>query len=170
MNEQISALIDDEMHVADAAHLITSIQSSSAAADVWSQYHLIGDVMRGTNALNADFKRNLMHKLEQEPTVLSPQSMPQSLPQSMQDNETEAVEHSRRLPAVWSIAASFAAVMVVGWVALQQQTQTVPVLVATSATQSTVAEAVIPAEYLKAHQTTAPSGSAYYIQSVSYAE
>lgn len=162
MNEQISALIDDEMNVADAAHIIAAMQSSSAAADAWSQYHLIGDAMRGTNALSSGFKQNLMHQLELEPTVLSPKPL--------LDSAAEVAPHSHKLPAAWSIAASFAAVMVVGWVALQQQTHTDNVLPTTSVAQNDAAAASIPAEYLLAHQATAPSGSTYYIQSVSYSE
>ncbi len=67
MTEQISALIDDELTVEDAAHLIVTMQSSQSAAETWSQYHLIGDAMRGTVALSLHFKRNLMQRLELEP-------------------------------------------------------------------------------------------------------
>jgi sigma-E factor negative regulatory protein RseA len=162
MNEQISALIDDEMSAADAAHIITAIQSSKAAADAWSQYHLIGDAMRGTDVLSADFKQNLMQQLALEPTVLSPQPLT--------ENAAAVLTPHHKLPVAWSIAASFAAVMVVGWVALQQQTHTDNALTTTSVAQNAAAEAAIPAEYLLAHQATAPSGSAYYIQAVSYSE
>jgi sigma-E factor negative regulatory protein RseA len=163
MNEQISALIDGEMSAEDAAHIIAAIETSAVAAGAWSQYHLIGDAMRGTGALSPDFKQNLMLELELEPTVLSPKPL--------LDQATEVLAHSQsRLPAVWSIAASFAAVMVVGWIALQQQTHTDNVMAATTVAQNAPADAGIAAEYLLAHQATAPSGSAYYIQSVSYSE
>jgi sigma-E factor negative regulatory protein RseA len=162
MNEQISALIDNEIDAADAAHLIAAIQSSSTSAAAWSQYHLIGDAMRGADALSADFKYHLMQRIELEPTVLAPR------PQL--DGSAESLTRSRRLPAAWSIAASFAAVMVVGWIALQQQTHTDTLLTTTAVAQSNAVEATIPAEYLTAHHATAPSGSAYYIQSVSYSD
>lgn len=162
MNEQISALIDDEMNAADAAHIIAAIQSSSASAHAWSQYHLIGDAMRGADALSVDFKKNLMQKIELEPTVLSPRLLV--------DGKSALSSPSRRLPAAWSMAASFAAVMVVGWVALQQQTHTGAELATATVAQNTSAEVTIPAEYLQAHRATAPSGSAYYIQSASYSE
>jgi sigma-E factor negative regulatory protein RseA len=162
MNEQISALIDDEIIAADAAHIIAAIESSPLTADVWCQYHLIGDAMRGADALSANFKQNLMQKIEIEPTVLAPRAQ--------LDSAAVVLSPSRRLPATWSIAASFAAVMVVGWIALQQQAQTDGMLAATTVAQNSAIEATIPAEYLTAHHTTAPSGSAYYIQSVSYSE
>jgi sigma-E factor negative regulatory protein RseA len=69
-----------------------------------------------------------------------------------------------KIAAGWSIAASFAAVMVVGWMVMQQQTQSGDELAPVEVAQS------IPAEYLTAHQASAPSASSYYIQSVSYAE
>jgi len=78
-----------------------------------------------------------------------------------------------KLPASWSIAASFAAVMVVGWLALQQQTEPNPVAaveVAQVTNVSTSTSESIPNEYLMAHQSLAPSTSSYYIQSVNYSE
>jgi len=56
----------------------------------------------------------------------------------------------------------------VGWMALHQGIQSTNDLVAL-AEQKTGTQ-TIPAEYLLAHQTTAPLGSAYYMQTVSYSE
>lgn len=161
MSEQISALIDDEIAVEDAAHLIASMQSSKQAADAWSQYHLIGDAMRGNLVLSDDFKQNLMHMLDMEPTVLAPQSA--------QVKTGKVAELKDRLPVRWSIAASAAAVMVVGWMAMHQ-IQTGSEAPAFEMAQADIAEQAIPNEYLAAHQSSAPSVSSYYIQSVSYAE
>ena len=58
MNEQISALLDDEIAVEDAGHLITAVQSNRQAAEAWGHYHLIGDAMRGTALFSTDFKQN----------------------------------------------------------------------------------------------------------------
>jgi sigma-E factor negative regulatory protein RseA len=165
MNEQISALIDDEIAVEDAAHLITAVQSSRQAAEAWSQYHLIGDAMRGTSTFSPSFKHNLMQKIEQEPTVLSPNA-------ALLKHNSE-LKHKGKIPLIWSVAASFSAVMMVGWMVMHQQTQSgnelAPIQVAQAVTtQATSAEQDIPAEYLIAHQTSAPSASAYYIQSASY--
>lgn len=161
MSEQISALMDDEIAIEDAAHLISSMQTSKQSAEVWSQYNLIGDVMRGNQLLSKDFKQNLMHKLDQEPTVLAPKSA--------QINAELAVANKDKLPAKWSIAASVAAVMVVGWMAMHQvqSGNEAPVL---EMAKADVAEQAIPNEYMEAHQSSAPSATSYYIQSVSYAE
>lgn len=161
MNEQISALIDDEIAIEDAMHLIASMQSSKQTADTWSQYHMIGDAMRGSLVLSKGFKQNLMHKLDQEPTVLAPQSA--------QKKAGKVAELKDKLPEKWSIAASVAAVMVVGWMAMHQL-QTGNQVPAFEMAQANVAEQAIPNEYLAAHQSSAPSVSSYYIQSVSYAE
>lgn len=178
MNEKISALTDDEVAVEDVAQIITVMQSNRQAAELWSEYHLIGDVMR--NAANtsfnqfdsdamfsADFKHNLMQKLELEPTVLSPNAALANVHQITIDS---LHSQHRKMPLTLSIAASFAAVMVVGWMALHQQTQSGQGFAPVEVAQNTAAEQVIPAEYLVAHQVSAPSASSYYIQSVSYSE
>lgn len=160
MNEQISALLDDEIAVEDASHLITAVQSNRQAAEAWSQYHLIGDAMRGTVMFSTDFKQNLMQKIDLEATVLSPNA-------ALMNVSSDVKQHTlakSKLPVAWSIAASFAAVMVVGWMVMHQQTQTSNELTPVEVAQS------IPAEYLMAHQASAPSPSSYYIQSVNYAE
>ncbi len=169
MSEQISALMDDEIAHEDAARLITSLHSNRQAAEAWSEYHLIGDVMRNNVMFSKDFKHNLMQKLEMEPTVLAPKAA--------QQNTQKQAEFKEKLPVKWSIAASFAAVMVVGWMALQQQTAALgPAMqmaqseIQELSTQVELSDQVIPEEYLYAHQATAPSTSSYYIQSVSYAE
>jgi len=167
MNEQISALIDDEVALEEAAHLIIAMQSNKQSAEAWSQYHLIGDAMRGNVAFNSNFKQNLMQKIELEPTVLAPNAT--------QINVMKMSEFKDRLPVTWSIAASFAAVMVVGWMAMHQQVQsgndTPPIAVAKVDTiEQALPEQTIPNEYLMAHRASAPTTSSYYIQSVNYAE
>jgi sigma-E factor negative regulatory protein RseA len=160
MSEQISALIDDEIAIKDAAYLITMLQSTKKGSEAWSQYHLIGDLMRGDNNLSPNFKQNLMLQLDLEPTVLAPNAT-LGIP-------SEVFKLHHKVPTSWSIAASVSAVMVVGWMALHQTTQVSSDLVADA--QVKAVTSAIPAEYLLAHQTTAPSGSAYYIQSVSYSQ
>lgn len=174
MTEQISALADDEIALKDAEHLMAAMQTNSHATEVWSRYHLIGDVMRGTATLSPGFKQNLMQIIELEPTVLAPNAGWKNQPQAHQ----QVAEIISKTPVTWSIAASFAAVMVVGWMVLQTQvTDTIaPVVVAQAVTTQqapalpVVAEQAIPDEYLMAHQASAPTASSYYIQSASYSE
>lgn len=156
MNEQLSALMDDEIEVEDALHLIAATQSTKHLSDAWGHYHLIGDAMRGAPVLSSDFKQSLMQKIDLEATVLSPNAALKSVPNSVTTSKN-------KLPATWSIAASVAAMMVVGWMVVNQETQ-VDDLSNVEVAQS------IPTEYLMAHQATVPSTSSYYIQPVSYAE
>jgi sigma-E factor negative regulatory protein RseA len=196
MSEQISALLDDEIALEDAEHLMAGMQTNGSAAEVWSQYHLIGDVMRGANALSPNFKQNLMAKIDLEPTVLSPNAAWMNEPTVL--NETNELNEARNkkkaldvksklpatnLPVVWSVAASCAAVMAVGWMVLQTQvgSQAAPTMIAQATVAQTAlsqevtalpaaSEQGVPAEYLMAHQASAPSASSYYIQSASYTE
>lgn len=162
MSEQISALIDDEIAAEDAMHIITSMQSQKQAAEAWQYYHLIGDVMRGDAAFSKDFKQNLMKKIDAEATVLSPAAQKASTAVS---NPTLI---KTKLPAAWSIAASVAAVAVVGLMAFDthvQNTDIAPIEIAQS----------IPSEYLLAHRASAPSSGSYYtqpdyVQSVSFSQ
>lgn len=162
MNEQISALMDDEVAVEDAIHLISALQSNRQNAEAWSQYHLIGDAMRGNIEFGSNFKQNLMQRIELEPTVLAPNAT--------QINARKMTDFKDKLPVKWSIAASFAAVMVVGWMAMQQQVQPGNEQQAIELAKADTAEQAIPSEYLMAHRASAPSTSSYYIQSVNYAE
>lgn len=183
MNEQISALLDDEIAIEDAAHIISSVQSQKAAALAWQQYHLIGDAMRGDALLSANFKQNLMQKLDDEPTVLAPNMQNAKLGSAKAgDKMTEAAKNG--LSARWSIAASFAAVMVVSYMALQNMgdTQDGVALIASHAPTTTVAIAQTnkmevasatemdsaPLDYLMAHQASSPSASSYYMQNANY--
>ncbi|MDP3744010.1 MAG: sigma-E factor negative regulatory protein [Methylotenera sp.] len=162
MTEQISALMDDELAIEDAAHIFTSMQSNQPAAEAWRQYHLIGDVMRDGESFSPYFKQSLMQKLELEPTVLAPNAIQAQL--------SKIDQLKSKLPATWSIAASFAAVVVVGWMAMQVQTQPSSEFESIAVAEIEPSEQSIPAEYLMAHQASAPSASSYYIQSVGYSE
>ena len=153
MKDQISALIDNEFEAGAAEHLITALKGDGELAECWSTYHLIGDVMRGEPPLRSDFRLRVMQRLEAEPTVLAP----------------KARQHTHT-PSFWmSAAASVAAVMFVGWMALQQQAHAP----SGDAGISTLAQNAVSPEsvntYLLAHQTTfAGSGmqAAYYVRPV----
>ncbi|HYG32009.1 MAG TPA: sigma-E factor negative regulatory protein [Methylophilaceae bacterium] len=147
MKEQISALMDDELSTDGLDHLFTATKGDGALGECWSTYHLIGDVMRGNPVMPSDFKQRLMQKIASEPAVLAPRN----------------VRRERR-PMMWSVAASAAAVMFVGWVVLQQQ--------APENANAPVVEIAqnLPSEYLQAHQAVAPSSSSYFIQPAAYSE
>lgn len=150
MKDQISALMDDELAPDATEHLITSVKAGGECAECWATYHLIGDAMRGNPIFKADFHLRMMQTLEAEPTALAPRGI--------------AKRPLVKTPMVWSVAASVAAVAFVGWVVLQQQVQNgadaAPIEIAQN----------LPSEYLLAHQASAPSSAAYFIQPAIYAE
>lgn len=152
MKEQISALMDGELDENETGHLFVSLRAKTECAECWQTYHLIGDVMRGTKALNPRFKQSVMQKLESEPIVFAPGSI---VPQT-KTTATSSV--------LWPIAASVAAVAFVGWVVMQQQVENDPDTVPLEVAQN------IPAEYLMAHQAVTPNSAAYYIQPAGYPE
>lgn len=177
MNEQISALLDDEISIDEAGHIIVAVESQKAASIAWQHYLLIGDAMRGDAILSADFKQNLMQKLDAEPTVLAPnmRNIASSQPQDASSKQAQKAE----LSSQWAIAASFAAVMVVSYMALQVISGTQDVTLRTASLNNNsvqVAQSVVqssenlPIEYLTAHQVASPSASNYYIQTTSYSE
>src|SRR5438874_11946922 len=100
MNENISRLMDGEVDANEVDVLCTALKRQDAMA-IWTCYHVIGDAMRGTGAPRAGFAESFAERFAAEPTVLAPSR-----------------QHSSRIATwSWAIAATLAAVTVVGWTA-----------------------------------------------------
>lgn len=149
MKEKISALIDNDLALEDSEYLLTAMKANQDLASSWSTYHLIGDVLRGNDALRHDVTANIMREIAKQPTVLAPKA---SFNKKLNDNK----------PVVWSIAASVAAVFFVGLVVLKNQS------LESNVGSIEIAQA-LPSEYLRAHQSMSPSNAAYFIQPASFA-
>jgi sigma-E factor negative regulatory protein RseA len=145
MKEKISALMDGDLAIEDAEYLMTSMKTKGEAAEAWSTYHLIGDVLRDDPVMRSDLTSHIMKEIAKQPVVLAPK--PSSL--------------SKR-PVLWSVAASAAGIFFVGWMVLHQQVEDglAPVEIAQN----------VPSEYLLAHQSMSPTNSAYFIQPASYTQ
>lgn len=145
MKQKISALMDSDLALNDAEHLIKSVKAKGEAAEAWSTYHLIGDVLRNDPAMRLDLTSRIMKQIAKEPTVLAPK------PSTLTNH-----------PVLWSMAASLTGVFFVGWMVLHQQSQEglAPVEIAQN----------LPSEYLLAHQSMSPTNSAYFIQPASYTQ
>lgn len=146
LKEQISSLMDGDLALEDAGYLMTAIKGHGEAAESWSTYHLIGDVMRGNNVLRRDMTASIMQEIAKQPTVLAPKA-------TLNVNK----------PMIWSLAASFAAVFFVGMVVLNQQSleaHVAPIEIAQN----------VPSEYLLAHQSMSPSNAAYFIQPAAFVQ
>src|SRR5947209_1058656 len=105
MKDRISELMDGELEDGAAAQLIATLGTDREARDAWGRYHLIGDAMRDTRILSKGFTARLSEKLQHEPAVLAPRVRNQE----------------RRFFAPVPLAASFAAVALVGWVTFAPQ-------------------------------------------------
>ncbi len=97
--ERISELMDGELDGLQAELLLRRLGDADARA-TWATWHLIGDALRGDHG--CDVAARVSARLADEPTVLAPRPI--------------AGVQARSLGM--SIAASVAAVMVVGYVAL----------------------------------------------------
>ena len=172
MKNQLSALIDGELEIDSADHLIASAKVGGELKQCWAHYHLIGDAMRGEMNTHHSLCSRVMGALENEPIIFAPNAHTASgASQEASIDEPSRTSYSSRYSKsyqgvknnkLWSIAASVAAVMFVGVMVLQlnQTEELMPVEVAQS----------VPTEYLQAHQAAAPSGVDYYIKTYSYSE
>jgi sigma-E factor negative regulatory protein RseA len=161
----ISALMDGELAGPDCAGPLRELRADTEALETWRTYHLIGDAMRDTCKLSPGFSARFAERLSSEPTVLSPASIP-----------VRPATHRYRLPL--SIAASLAAVSVVGWLAFSgtgPQVEQVAQVKTKDPAVSTVST-VVPMrgevnDYLMAHQNYSPrstlQGVAPYVRTVS---
>jgi sigma-E factor negative regulatory protein RseA len=144
MNEQISRLMDGEIDTAEVDGVFAALKSD-AAMRVWSCYHTIGDALRGETAVTRSVAPAVARQLAQEPTVVAPRARGVSGPASW----------------AWAVAASLAAVTVVGWTAYSMVDST-PAGFAKAREAGTMRAAqvrplAVPSDYLLAHQEYAPA-------------
>lgn len=147
MNENISRLMDGEVEDAEFERCVAELRSEDAMR-TWMCYHVIGDHLRGAHGMSTRFSVRFAAALAAEPTVLAP-------PPS---------RHRTSQPATfaWAVAASVAAVAVVGWTAFSM-VEVPPTAVAKAREAATVRAAQVrpPAdiatEYLLAHQEYSPA-------------
>ncbi len=103
--ETLSALLDGELEDAEARRALGLIGRNDALAGRWSEYCLIGDVLRGCTEGCPELGSRIRAAVQREPTVLAP--MRRNRPQR---------------PAVWlAAAATLAAVTWTLWGNLPEQ-------------------------------------------------
>ena len=164
MKSELSAFIDDELENRQQARILSAIARDDELRRAWEGYHLIGDALRHSPALDRRLTHRVMERLDGEPAVL--------LPPLRRGNP-------HPLRAALAVAATTAGVALVAWVALGSATQpltTLPVQ-ARAPVKETVATHP-PAgsrlqEYMVAHQTYSPGnsilGGTAYVRTVSAA-
>lgn len=170
--EKISAWMDGETGEFEARQVAVAFKQRQACCVAWSEFHLIGDIMRGEPLLRDDFSARLRELLDAEPTVLAPRGF---------------AKYGTRQITKYALSAA-ASVAALGFVALlvsttgnplKSQNQIAAATTAQKPQTTTVAAAQKPAstqqptvdEYLMAHQEFSPStamqGVAPYIRTVS---
>ena len=152
--EEISLWMDGELDPERSERACDGCRAAAPMA-IWEQYHQIGDCLRGFGAVAPGFRERFGARLGAEPTVLAPRVRPTPI------------------AVAWALAASIAAIGVVGWVAMT--TMSVPPAAVTTAQQAAVVRPAdvrrpVVNEYLLAHQeyspTTAIQGVRPYLRAV----
>jgi sigma-E factor negative regulatory protein RseA len=157
MNENISRLMDGEVDEAEFERCVAELKSGEAMR-TWMCYHVIGDHLRGADGMSTRFSVRFAAALAAEPTVLAPPPV-----------------RRRAEPATfaWAVAATLAAVTVVGWTAFSMvEGPPTGVAKAREATSVRAAQvkppAEMPTDYLLAHQEYSPAiaiqGGAPYLR------
>jgi sigma-E factor negative regulatory protein RseA len=143
MGEQISRLMDGELEGAEADAAFRELKGPDGVAS-WACYHVIGDTLRRCGEPTPGFAERFSARLEAEPTVLAPRPM-----------------RAPRLPFVWAAAASVAAVLVVGSVAVStldpQPTAIAKAREANAVRTAQVRPQPVSPDYLLAHQEYSPT-------------
>ncbi len=158
MKEKLSAWMDGEITGSQACQLLPQVERNAELRSDWDCYHLIGDALRGTQG--PDLCLKIGARLEAEPTVLAPR---------------RRSKNEKLIRYALSLAASVAAVMFVGWMALSgtepvaPQVAVVPA-VAPEPKELAAAAGEVANDYLLAHQRYSPSsalqGVASYVRTV----
>lgn len=147
MNENISRLMDGETDDAEFERCVAELRSGDAMR-TWMCYHVIGDHLRGAHGMSTQFSSRVAAALAAEPTVLAP--------------PPARLRASQPATFAWAVAATLAAVTVVGWTAFSMvEAPPNAVAKAREAVSVRAAQARPPAdvapEYLLAHQEYSPA-------------
>ena len=143
MNEKFSSLFDNELESHEIDELL--IQSNKQKKkNNWFYYQLIRDVVQKNNLGSDNLTKKIMDAIEKEPTQLGGFSRP----------ENNSLENKS---SYWPIAASFAALFVIGLTALN-------LTEFKSVDSVTLVEADIPTDLIHDHYVSASSNVNFFIQ------
>ena len=143
MNEKLSSLFDNELESHEIDDLLIR-SSKQKKKNHWTYYQLIRDVIQNNHLGSDDLTKNIIDAIEKEPTQLG----------GFGRYENTTVENKSNY---WPIAASFAALFVIGLTALNLSDFR-PI------DSSVLAEADIPTDLINDHYSSASSNVNFFIQ------
>ena len=144
MNEELSRLMDGDLPDGEIERVVGECRRPEPML-AWACYHLIGDTLRGAPGAPLRISSRVAQALAAEPTVLAPQR-----------------RDVRPLASwAWAVAATVAAVTVVGWTAVSlTDTPGTAVAKAREASALTAAQVrpqALPQDYVLVHQEYSPA-------------
>jgi sigma-E factor negative regulatory protein RseA len=143
MPDSISRLMDGELDDGDVAGVCGHMRQADAVK-TWVCYHVIGETLRGEDCRWPRLSRGFAARLASEPTVVAP-----------------IAARARPLPIAWAVAATVAAVAVVGWVAMATLEPSANAIAkareAATIRAAQVRPQAVPADYLLAHREYSPT-------------
>jgi len=73
LNEQVSALLDNELSDHESDSVLAKISQDSDLQQCWERYHMIGDVMRGEslNLRAGEISQRVKKDIDSEPAIIS---------------------------------------------------------------------------------------------------
>lgn len=175
VKSDISAMMDGELEPAAFEGALSALREEGGALAAWRTYHLIGDALQGRTFLDQACSARVAARLATEPVLIGPLPAPVATPRRS------------RWFVPSALAASIAAVALVGWMALAPRVPEgpgvslagTPVPVSTPAAASQPKPVVLvrqpltaaARDYLIAHHAYSPrnslQGVAPYVRSVS---
>ena len=182
MKDRLSALLDGDLEEEAMKPVFDGLQRDPDLRQTWGAYCLIGDTLRGERGSSRDFVNRVLASLDDEPTVLAPQTRPVS-----------SAANQAGWRSLMPIAASVMGVAAVGLVAAslysgrdQQLGQAAVARSAVSQPATQVARLIVPPaqvehvqrtgddvhrEYVFAHQSVVGGGpvpaALQYVRSIS---
>jgi sigma-E factor negative regulatory protein RseA len=126
--EQISMLLDDELHKDEVQAVIQRMRDDKDLKDCWEHYHVIGDTLRKSlpPVICTDLAKRIADAIHYEPAYLHP--TPRVSPAEQGHRANNAVG--------FALAASISAISVFGLLQIGHQNDAAPQLAVASSTPS----------------------------------